>query len=267
MGNNWLNLANKVMIVTGGSAGIGNSIVKKLLEEGVLVANFDLKNNDQINHKNYFFYKVDVTKKSEIERQVEEIWQTLGRIDGLVNNAGIALPGMLVNPDDTGKYELTEEMFDRTIAVNQKSVFLLSQAVARKMIKQQSGVIVNMSTESAREGSVGQGFYVGTKGAINSMTCTWAKELGKYNIRVLGIAPGIMEETNLRSVNYEKALAFIRGVSIEELRKGYVNASSIPLGRAGKLSEVAEVVAFYLSDHASYLSGIITNIAGGKSRG
>ncbi|MDT2613576.1 sorbitol-6-phosphate dehydrogenase subunit [Enterococcus dongliensis] len=267
MEKNWLNLDDRVFIVTGGSAGIGNSIVKKLLESNALVANFDLKSNDKFDHKNYYFYKVDVTKKNEIERQVEKIWQTFGRIDGLVNNAGIALPGMLVNSDGTGNYELTEEMFDKTIAVNQKSVFLMSQIVARKMVKQQSGVIVNMSTESAREGSIGQGFYVGTKGAINSMTCTWAKELGKYNIRVLGVAPGIMEETNLRSENYEKTLAFIRGMSIEDLRKGYVKASSIPLGRAGKLSEVADVVAFYLSDHASYLSGIITNIAGGKSRG
>lgn len=174
---------------------------------------------------------------------------------------------MLVNPDKTGNYELTEELFDRTVAVNQKSVFLMSQAVARKMVTQHSGVIINMSTESALEGSIGQGFYVGTKGAINSMTCTWAKELGKYDIRVLGVAPGIMEETDLRSERYEETLAYIRGISVKELREGYVKASSIPLGRAGRLTEVAEVVAFYLSEHASYLSGIVTNIAGGKSKG
>ena len=206
-------------------------------------------------------------KKTEIEQQVAHVFRKFGRIDGLVNNAGIALPGMLINPDNTGKYELTEELFDRTVSVNQKSVFLMSQAVARKMVLQHSGVIINMSTESAIEGSIGQGFYVGTKGAINSMTCTWAKELGKYNIRVLGVAPGIMEETDLRSEKYEETLAFVRGISPKELREGYVKASSIPLGRAGKLTEVAEVVAFYLSEHASYLTGIITNIAGGKSRG
>ncbi|MDN6004871.1 MAG: SDR family oxidoreductase, partial [Enterococcus sp.] len=208
-----------------------------------------------------------VSKKTEVEDQVAKVYRTFGKIDGLVNNAGIALPGMLVNPDGSGNYELTEELFDRSIAVNQKSVFLLSQAAARVMIPQRSGVIVNLSTESAREGSIGQGFYVGTKGAINSMTCTWAKELGPYNIRVLGVAPGIMEETDLRSESYEETLAFIRGITVEELRQGYEQAATIPMGRAGRLSEVADVVAFYLSDHASYLSGIITNVAGGKSRG
>lgn len=263
----WLGLDNKVIIVTGGSAGIGCNIVKCLIENNALVVNFDLKSTDQIKQKNYYFYKVDVSKKNEVDQQVAHVFQKFGRIDGLVNNAGIALPGMLINPDNTGKYELTEELFDRTISVNQKSVFLMSQAVARKMAIKHSGVIINMSTESALGGSIGQGFYVGTKGAINSMTCTWAKELGKYNIRVLGVAPGIMEETDLRSECYEETLAFIRGISLEELREGYIKASSIPLGRAGKLMEVAEVVAFYLSEHASYLSGIITNIAGGKSRG
>lgn len=264
---NWLKLENKIFIVTGGSSGIGKSIVRRLLDNRALVANFDLKNDHLIQNKNYFYYQVDISKKLEVEKCVQQVWDKFERIDGLVNNAGIALPGMLVNPDGTGKYELTEELFDKTIAVNQKSVFLVSQAVARKMITRQTGVIINMSTESAREGSIGQSFYVGTKGAINSMTCTWAKELGKHNIRVLGVAPGIMEETELRSKSYEEALAFIREISVNDLRKSYVNTSNIPLGRAGGLNEVADVVAFYLSDHASYLSGIITNIAGGKSRG
>lgn len=264
----WLGLEDKVIIVTGGSAGIGSSIVKYLLKNKALVVNFDLKDTDHhLKQKNYCFYKVNVSKKDEVDQQVTHVFQKFGRIDGLVNNAGIALPGMLVNPDKTGNYELTEEVFDRTVAVNQKSVFLMSQAVARKMVVQHSGVIINMSTESALEGSIGQGFYVGTKGAINSMTCTWAKELGKYDIRVLGVAPGIMEETDLRSERYEETLAYIRGISVKELRESYVKASSIPLGRAGRLTEVAEVVAFYLSEHASYLSGIITNIAGGKSKG
>ncbi|MGM0340593.1 sorbitol-6-phosphate 2-dehydrogenase [Enterococcus sp. AZ007] len=263
----WLNLDNKVVIVTGGSAGIGKSIVKQLLENNAVVVNFDVKANNQIEHRNYFYCKVDVSNKAEVEKQVEHVWKEFNRIDGLVNNAGIALPGILVNSDGTRKYEITEESFERTVAVNQKGVFLVSQAVARKMIMRQSGVIVNMSTESAREGSIGQGTYVGTKGAINSMTCTWAKELGQFNIRVLGVAPGIIEETDLRSEKYEEVLALIRGISVDELRRRYIKVSNLPLGRVGKVSEVAEIVVFYLSEHASYLSGIVTNIAGGKSRG
>lgn len=263
---NWLGLEKQVIIVTGGSSGIGDSIVTALLENGAIVHNFDLNENSR-HHANYTFHQVDVSSKTLIESTVEKIWLCEGKIDGLVNNVGIALPGMLVNPDGTGLYELTEDMFDRSVAVNQKSVFLMSQVVARKMVLQKSGVIVNMSTESAREGSIGQGFYVGTKGAINSMTMSWAKELGKYGIRVLGVAPGIMEETALRSPAYEETLAFVRGISVDKLREGYEKNTSIPLGRSGKLSEVADVVCFYLSHRASYMSGIITNIAGGKSRG
>ncbi|WP_159721402.1 SDR family oxidoreductase [Enterococcus sp. CSURQ0835] len=263
----WLELNDKVMIVTGGSSGIGKRIIAELLAQQAIVVNFDLTPAEMDTNPNYYFFQTNVANKQQVEASVEQVWKKFKRIDGLVNNAGIALPGMLVNPDGTGKYELTEELFDQTVAVNQKSVFLMSQAVARKMVLQQAGVILNMSTESAREGSIGQGFYVGTKGAINSMTCTWAKELGKYNIRVLGVAPGIMEETKLRSHDYEEALAFIRDESVADLRAGYQQATSIPLRRAGKLSEVAAVVAFYLSDQASYLTGVITNIAGGKSRG
>lgn len=265
--DSWLDLKKKTIIVTGGSTGIGRSIVERLLDNGAIVINFDLADPDPIQNKNYFFLETDVSDKQKINNNVETVWAKFNYIYGLVNNAGIALPGMLVNPDGSGKYELTEEMFDKTVAVNQKSVFLMSQSVARKMVIQKEGVIVNMSTESAREGSIGQGFYVGTKGAINSMTCTWAKELGKYNIRVLGVAPGIMEGTKLRSLKYEETLAFVRGTTIEKLRENYENASSIPLQRVGKLTEVADVVCFYLSHRASYLSGVITNIAGGKSRG
>lgn len=263
---NWLNLEEDCIIVTGGSSGIGKSIVTALLENGAIVYNFDLQDSD-ISHKQYHFYQVDVSVKTQVDKAVEAVWQQERKIDGLVNNAGIALPGMLVNPDGTGHHELTEAMFDRIYTVNQKSVFLMSQTVAKKMIQQQSGVIVNMSTESAREGSIGQGFYVATKGAINNMTMSWAKELGKHSIRVLGVAPGIMEETALRSRSYEETLAFVRGISVQTLRENYQKNSSIPLGRAGKLREVADVVCFYLSDRASYLSGIITTIAGGKSRG
>ncbi|MBV7392122.1 SDR family NAD(P)-dependent oxidoreductase [Enterococcus sp. ALS3] len=263
----WLALNGRVIIVTGGSSGIGQSIVENLLVNEAIVINFDLKENSAIQDENYFFYPTDVSNKKQVDQQVNQVFDKFRRIDGLVNNAGIALPGMLVNPDGSGKHQLTEEMFDRSIDVNQKSVFLMSQAVASKMIKNKSGVIINMSTESAHEGSIGQGFYVGTKGAINSMTVTWSKELGKHNIRVLAVAPGIMEETALRSAAYEETLAFVRGTTVEKLRQNYQKATSIPLGRAGKLSEVAEVVSFYLSDHASYVSGIITNIAGGKSRG
>lgn len=264
---NWLNLDNKIIIVTGGTNGIGRSIVEGLLGQNAIVINFDLSDREQFSHLNYYFYETDISKKDQVNSNVEKVCEKFKRIDGLVNNAGIALPGVLVNSEGTNEYELTEEMFDKSYAVNQKGTFLVTQAVARKMIPRKEGVIINISTESAREGSVGQTFYVATKGAINSMTCTWAKELGKYNIRVIGVAPGVMEETDLRSEHYESTLAFSRNITVEELRRGYESSSNIPLGRSGKLEEVADTVCFYLSERSSYISGIITNVAGGKSRG
>ena len=124
-----------------------------------------------------------------------------------------------------------------------------------------------MASEAGLEGSEGQGAYSGTKAAVIGYTRSWAKELGKYNVRVVGIAPGIMEETGLRTLAYEEALSYTRGKTVEELRKGYTNTSATPLGRSGKLSEVADLVCYYLSDRSSYITGITTNIAGGKSRG
>lgn len=262
----WLNIRNKTVIVTGGSSGIGKNIVMTLLDHGVKVANFDC-HNSEVNHSNYLFCQTDVSIKHQIDASLAIVLEGFGTVDGLVNNAGIDLPRMLIDPNGMGEYELTEEVFDQTVAVNQKGVFLMSQAVARVMVKNESGVIINMSSESAHGGSEGQSPYAATKGAINSMTCSWAKELGKYRIRVLGIAPGIMEETNLRSLDYEKALAYIRGITVDELRRSYQNQRTVPLGRSGRLHEVSDLVCYYLSERSSYITGVVTNVAGGKSRG
>ena len=143
----------------------------------------------------------------------------------------------------------------------------MSQAVGRKVVAQGHGVIINMSSESGLEGSEGQSAYAATKAAVNSYTRSWAKELGKKGVRVVGIAPGIMEETGLRTLAYEEALAYTRGKTVAELRAGYSQTSTIPLGRSGKLVEVADLVAYFLSDRSSYISGVTVNVAGGKTRG
>ena len=135
------------------------------------------------------------------------------------------------------------------------------------MIKDKiKGVILNVSSESGLEGSEGQSIYAATKAALYSFTRSWAKELGKYGIRVVGIAPGILEATALRTLEYERALAYTRGISIEELRQSYEKVS-IPIGRVGTLEEVADISAFLISDLASYISGTVVNVSGGKSRG
>ena len=136
------------------------------------------------------------------------------------------------------------------------------------MIKQEDGgVLINMSSESGLEGSEGQSVYAATKAANQNLTRSWAKELGTKGVRVIGVAPGIMETTGMRSEAYEQSLAYTRGISVEELRSKYGSTSSIPLGRSGKLSEVSDLVVFLASKRASYLHGTTVNISGGKSRG
>jgi sorbitol-6-phosphate 2-dehydrogenase len=192
-----------------------------------------------------------------------------GKIDGVVNNAGINIPALLVDEKqiENGKFEINDKLFDKIINVNQKGLYLMSQAVGRRLVAQGHGVIINMSSESGLEGSEGQSAYAATKAAVNSYTRSWAKELGKKGIRVIGIAPGIMEETGLRTLAYEEALAYTRGKTVEELRAGYSQTSTIPLGRSGKLAEVADLVAYFLSERSSYISGVTVNVAGGKTRG
>ena len=238
--SDWLDIAGKVVIVTGGSSGIGRSIVENLLKQNAQVANFDVT-ECRIQHENLLSLKVDVSSKTDIEEGIYKVMKHFKTIDGLVNNAGINIPSLLIDRNHPkSKYELSEQVFDKMIAVNQKSVYLMSQAVGRILVQKGSGVIVTRS---------------------------WAKELGKRNVRVVGVAPGILEETGLRTQEYEEALSYTRDISVEQLRNGYSRTSTIPLGRSGKLQEVADLVCYYLSERSSYITGVTTNISGGKTRG
>jgi len=214
--NDWLNIKGKTVLVTGASSGIGKAIVEELLELGVNVANFDLSDND-LRHPNLLFVKVDVTSRSEVEEGVAKIVERFGNIDAVVNNAGINVPRLLIDAENPkGPYELDDETFEKVTMINQKGLYLVSQA---------------------------------------------------HGVRVVGIAPGIMEATGLRTLSYEEALAYTRGKTVEDIRAGYASTSTTPLGRSGKLREVADLVAFYISDRSSYITGVTTNIAGGKTRG
>ena len=262
--NDWLNIKGKTVLVTGASSGIGKAIVEELLELGVNVANFDLSDND-LRHPNLLFVKVDVTSRSEVEEGVAKIVERFGNIDAVVNNAGINVPRLLIDAENPkGPYELDDETFEKVTMINQKGLYLVSQAVGRILVKNRKGVIVNMASEAGLEGSEGQSAYAATKAAVYSYTRSWAKELGKHGVRVVGIAPGIMEATGLRTLSYEEALAYTRGKTVEDIRAGYASTSTTPLGRSGKLREVADLVAFYISDRSSYITGVTTNIAGGK---
>ena len=173
------------------------------------------------------YVKCDVTKRSDVKEVVAKTVERFGTIDILVNNAGINIPRLLVDKNAPE----------------------------------------GKSSESGLEGSEGQSIYAASKNAVNSLTRSWAKELGKLGVRVVGVAPGILEATGLRTLAYEEALAYTRGVTVEQIRAGYTSTKTTPLGRDGKLSEVADLVAYIASDRASYVHGVTYNVAGGKTRG
>lgn len=263
----WLNIEGKVAIITGGSSGIGASIVAELCELGVKVINADLRAG-AYESENLIFSETDVCDRASVEKTVELAMATYGRIDGLVNNAGINIPQLLVDEKGANsQFEISDQVFEKVVNINQKGVYLMSQAVGRIMVQQGEGIIINMSSECGLEGSEGQSIYAATKAAVNSYTRSWAKELGKKGVRVVGIAPGIMEETGLRTYEYESALAYTRGKTVDDIRAGYSQTGTIPLGRSGKLAEVADLVAYFLSDRSSYIAGVTLNVAGGKTRG
>ena len=211
--------------------------------------------------------KTNVTSIDSIDAMVFETVKEYGKIDVLVNNAGINLPRLLVDVySDEKKYEINEDSFNKMTAVNQKGIVFVTQAVVRDMLaKKIQGVVINISSESGMEGSVGQSLYSATKGAVNSYTRSWAKELGKFGIKVVAIAPGINEKTGLTTPIYNEALAYTRNINVDQLGTGY--EKSIPLGRVGKLDELAYLVAFLASGKSGYITGTVINISGGKSRG
>lgn len=264
--DHWLALENKTVIVTGGSSGIGKAIATHLHGVGAQVVVADL-NAPTDAPEGIAFIATDITSRDSVQAMVDQVVTTYGRVDGLVNNAGINMPRLLVDGyhPEAPQYELDDDAFEKMMAVNIKGVFLAAQAVARQMVAQGDGVILNVSSEAGIEGSDGQSMYSATKGAVNGFTRSWAKELGKWGVRVVGVAPGILAPTGLRSPAYEAALAYTRGTTVDGLNTDY--SKSIPLGRVGELEEVATTVAFLISNRGGYIAGTTVTISGGKSRG
>lgn len=265
MSNSWIDLNKKVVIVTGGASGIGAKIAENLHNNNSIVAVCDLHESEESKAHADLFVECDITNKNSIEKMVQTVINKYGRIDGLINNAGVNRPRLLVDfYKKNNNYEATEADFDFIVNVNQKGPFLCAQAVARHMIENKSGIIVNVSPEAGTEGSAGQSIYSATKGALNSFTRSWAKELGRFNIRVIGIAPGINKRTNMNNDDNYRALAYTRGLDPNNIDSDYTG--SIPLGRAGEHHEIADLVTYLVSEHSSYISGTLINISGGKSR-
>ena len=248
-----MRLKGKVTLITGGAAGIGKATAQRFVEAGATVVICDVNQEAgeatvQELGPNVHFYKVDVTDRQAVQSWVDDVVEKYGRVDVLVNNAGILRDNQLVKIKDG---ELVKQMpeadFDLVIAVNLKGVFNCTQAVAPYMIRQGGGVILNASSVVGLDGNFGQTNYVATKAGVIGMTKVWARELGRYNIRVNAVAPGFIA-TEILSSMPEKI--------IERMK------ARIPLGRMGQPRDVANAYLFLASDEASFISGAVLRVDG-----
>ena len=243
-----MKLSQKVAIVTGATQGIGLACAQRLLAEGAKVMLADIKlEGEQVaaglgGHARFF--AADVSQKADVDALVAATIKEFGRIDILVNNAGVTCAADFL--------DVTEEDFDRVLRINLKSMFLCGQAVAREMVKQQSGCIINMSSVNAELAIPNQVPYVVSKGAINQLTKVMSLNLVSHGIRVNGIGPGtILTELARKAV-----------MASPESRQTIL--SRTPMGRCGEPEEVASIAAFLASDDASYMTGQTIYVDGGR---
>lgn len=244
-----MKLKNKVCLITGGAAGIGRETAVLFAAEGAIVAVCDVveASLDELGERASAAV-VDVTDKTAVEAWVAAVMGQYGRIDVLVNNAGITRDAQLVKfKEGQVQSQMAEEAFDQVVAVNLKGVFNCTQAVAPVMMAQQSGVILNASSVVGLDGNFGQTNYVATKAGVVGMTKVWAREMGRYGIRVNAVAPGFIM-TDMTAKMPEKVLDGMR--------------SHTPLGRLGEPSDVAKAYTFLASDDAAFISGAVLRVDG-----
>ncbi len=249
-----MRLQGRVALVTGGGAGIGKATAQRFAQEGAQVAIWDVNAEagqavaDSLGEAGYF-QPVDITDRQAVQAGVEELVARFGRVDVLVNNAGILRDGQLVKFKEGQLVDqMSQEAFDQVIGVNLKGVFNCTQAVAPVMVKQRGGVILNASSVVGLDGNFGQTNYVASKAGVIGMTKVWARELGRYNIRVNAVAPGFILTQMVRQMPPKVLEAM---------------ATRIPLGRLGRPEDVANAYLFLASDEADFISGAVLRVDGG----
>ena len=243
-------LQNKVSIITGAAQGIGLATALKFAREGAIVIICDIQQaaideavrQCQALGAQAVGYRMDVTQRDMVDAVVSQVKAQFGRIDVLVNNAGITQDARLV--------KMTAEQFDRVIDVNLRGVFHCAQAVADTMVAQGAGVILNASSVVGIYGNFGQTNYAATKFGVIGFTKTWSRELGPKGVRVNAVAPGFIATP---------ILGTIPDNVLKEMEH------RVPLKRLGQPEEIANVYAFLASDEASYVNGAVIEVSGGMT--
>ena len=241
-------LTDNVVIVTGGAQGIGLCAAERFAEEGAVVAIWDFNTEkgaaaeSLLKEKGHDvrFQQVNVTDMASVKGAVETLFQETGKIDVLVNNAGITRDASLL--------KMTEEQWQQVLDVNLGGVFHCTQAVAPVMVEQKSGCIINTSSVVGLYGNYGQTNYVATKSGVIGMTKVWARELGRKGIRVNAVAPGFIA-TDMVGTIPENIIEQIVGKT--------------PLARMGNPEDIANAYVFLSSDLAGFISGTVLSVDGG----
>jgi 3-oxoacyl-[acyl-carrier protein] reductase len=243
-----MRLQDKVAIITGAGRGIGQATAVKFATEGAKVVVCDLSPEwieetvrmCKETRGDAFGFVADVRDIKSLESMVEVTLAKWGRVDCLVNNAGIVMDAQLKN--------MTEDQFDNVIEINLKGVYNCTKAVVNAMLAQQSGVILNASSIVGLYGNFGQTNYAASKFGVIGMVKTWARELGRKGIRANAVCPGFIATSILGTIP-DRVLH-----ALEE---------KVPLGRLGKPEEIANTFAFLASDEASYINGAVIEVSGG----
>ncbi|WP_273129282.1 3-oxoacyl-ACP reductase FabG [Bacillus weihaiensis] len=243
-----MRLQDKVAVITGGANGIGFSATERFAKEGAKVAmlDFDEKTGhekaEELSSQGYevAFFQVDVSNEENVHAVMERIAGKWGKIDILINNAGITRDGML--------HKLASSDFQKVLDVNVNGVFYCTQAAVPYLVKQGKGKIINTSSVSGTYGNVGQTNYAAAKAAVIGMTKTWAKELGRKGINVNAVAPGFTETSMVASVP-EKV--------IQQM------VAMVPMQRLGKPEDIANSYLFLASDESDYVNGTVLHVDGG----